>query len=152
MVAGSGDKNNNSFTIDGDQLKSATVFDFETKSSYSARINTNDGNGGDFEKEFTITSTDVVEIITWSGSVWSNGSGPTASDNVLINGTYTFFGNGSFECKDLTINSGGFLVVNVEGTLEVNGDIVNNGDIRVTIGSSLITYGANSISGNDIEI
>lgn len=101
-------------------------------------------------QDWTVSITDGN--ITWSGSSWSNGTGPTDTDDVVINGTYTFFGNGSFECNDLTINSGGFLVVNSVGTLEINGDIINNGSIRITSGSSLITYGSNSITGNDIEI
>jgi hypothetical protein len=101
-------------------------------------------------QDWTVSITD--RNITWDGTTWSNGTGPTASDNVIINGTYTFFGNGSFECNELTINTGGFLVVNGEGTLEVNGDIVNDGTIRITSGSSLLTYATNSITGNDIEI
>jgi PKD repeat protein len=49
LVAGAGDTDNASFTIAADQLQTAEVFDYETKNSY------NDGNGGTFEKEFTIT-------------------------------------------------------------------------------------------------
>ncbi|MFK7952688.1 MAG: hypothetical protein AB8B73_07550 [Ekhidna sp.] len=151
LVSGTGSADNASFTIDGDELKSAAMFDFETNDTYSIRVNTNDGNGGDFAKELTISIDDVIEPIVWDGSAWSNITGPTTSDDVIINNTYTYFGNGSFTCKDLTINSGGFLVVNLRGTLEVNGDIVNNGAIRVTTGSSFISYDANSFSGNDIE-
>jgi hypothetical protein len=47
------------FTITGDTLHTAAVFDFETKSSYSICIRTDDGNGGTFDKTFTITITDV---------------------------------------------------------------------------------------------
>jgi hypothetical protein len=47
------------FTITGGTLHTAAVFDFETKSSYNICIRTDDGNGGTFDKAFTITITDV---------------------------------------------------------------------------------------------
>ncbi len=49
---------NTSFTISGGQLQTAVSFNFEDKSSYSIRVQTNDGHGGTFSKEFTITITD----------------------------------------------------------------------------------------------
>ncbi len=61
LVTGTGDTDNSSFSITNDQLLSAEVFDFETKSSYSIRIRTDDGNGGIYEKVFTITVTDINE-------------------------------------------------------------------------------------------
>jgi gliding motility-associated-like protein len=64
LVAGTGDADNASFTIDGATLKTAGVFDFETKSSYSVRVRVTDAAGLSFEKEFTITVTDVNEAPT----------------------------------------------------------------------------------------
>ena len=64
LVAGTGDADNASFTITGDQLKVAEVFDFETKSSYSIRIKADDGDAGIFEKEFIISVNDVAEAPT----------------------------------------------------------------------------------------
>ncbi|WP_421878955.1 FG-GAP-like repeat-containing protein [Marinoscillum sp.] len=58
FAAGTGDTDNDSFTISGTQLLSGEVFDTETKSSYSIRLATDDGNGGTYEKEFTITIND----------------------------------------------------------------------------------------------
>jgi len=70
LVSGTGDTDNGSFTIDGSQLKAAVAFDFETKSSYSIRIKTDDGQGGTFEKEFTINILNVLEPnISVSGSI-----------------------------------------------------------------------------------
>jgi hypothetical protein len=54
-----GGADDNFFTITGNTLHTAAVFDFETKSSYSICIRTDDGNGGTFDKTFTITITDV---------------------------------------------------------------------------------------------
>ncbi|MFT6866646.1 MAG: hypothetical protein ACJA08_001481 [Cyclobacteriaceae bacterium] len=64
LVAGTGDADNGSFSIVGDHLQSASKFDFETKDTYLIRINTNDGNGGDFEKALTITISNVSEVPT----------------------------------------------------------------------------------------
>ncbi len=64
LVAGPGDTNNSSFTIDGDQLKSNVVFDYEIKNSYSLRLRTADNDGGSYEEAFTINITDVNDFPT----------------------------------------------------------------------------------------
>ena len=61
LVAGSGDADNGSFTIDGDQLRTGVVFDYETRSVYSIRVRTTDAGGLWCEQDFTITITDVAE-------------------------------------------------------------------------------------------
>jgi len=64
LVAGSGDSDNADFTLSGNQLQSAKVFDFERKSSYSIRVraqNLEYGSCASFEQAFTITITDVNE-------------------------------------------------------------------------------------------
>src|SRR5207302_661012 len=62
LVSGTGSTDNGQFTIDGSgNLKTAASIDFETKSSYSIRVKTDDGNGGTFEKVVTISVTDVNE-------------------------------------------------------------------------------------------
>ena len=57
LVPGAGDTGNASFNISGNQLRSAAVFDYETKNSYSIRVRTTDLGGLFFEKAFTITIT-----------------------------------------------------------------------------------------------
>lgn len=64
LVSGSGDVDNSAFTIDGNELKTGSIFDFETDASYSIRIQTDDGNGGQFQKEFTIMVDNVFESPT----------------------------------------------------------------------------------------
>jgi hypothetical protein len=59
LVAGAGDADNASFQISGSTLQTAAVFDFETDNSKSVRIRTDDGNGGTFEEQFTITVTNA---------------------------------------------------------------------------------------------
>jgi gliding motility-associated-like protein len=64
LVSGAGGTDNASFAITGSTLTTAAVFDFETKSSYSVRVRVTDAGGLSFEKEFTITVTNVNEAPT----------------------------------------------------------------------------------------
>lgn len=73
FVTGTGDTDNASFSISGNNLLTASVLDFETKSSYSIRIQTNDGIAS-FEKVFTISVVDINEDIDGDGV-------PNTSDN-----------------------------------------------------------------------
>ena len=60
LTTGFGD--NASFTIDGTSLKTADELDYETKNSYSIKINVNDGTDN-FAKELSITtSAEVIEF------------------------------------------------------------------------------------------
>jgi VCBS repeat-containing protein len=60
LVSGAGDTDNGSFNIDGSNLRTSAVFDYETKNSYSIRVRSTDQGGLWFEKQFTITVTPTV--------------------------------------------------------------------------------------------
>ncbi|MBX3733144.1 MAG: cadherin domain-containing protein [Verrucomicrobiae bacterium] len=62
--AGGADNDNGSFMISGNSLRTAAMFDYETKSSYSARIRTTDQGDLWYEKAFTITVGNVNETPT----------------------------------------------------------------------------------------
>jgi hypothetical protein len=64
LVAGAGSTDNASFTITGSSLKTAIALNFEAKSSYSIRVRTTDSGGLFFEKQLTITVTNVNETPT----------------------------------------------------------------------------------------
>lgn len=64
LVTGAGDANNDRFAIVNGQLRTTTMFDFETKSSYSIRIRSTDAGELSFEKQFTIGVIDVNEAPT----------------------------------------------------------------------------------------
>ncbi|NEM96089.1 T9SS type A sorting domain-containing protein [Pontibacter burrus] len=64
LVDGDGDTDNALFTIEGNVLKSAQIFDFETQSSFSIRIQTKDMGGMTFETSKLILVTDVYEAPT----------------------------------------------------------------------------------------
>ncbi|HQY93414.1 cohesin domain-containing protein, partial [Caldilinea sp.] len=55
---------NAAFTIENGVLKTAAIFDFETKFSYTILVKLDDGKGGVVTKEFTITITNVNEAPT----------------------------------------------------------------------------------------
>lgn len=58
MVAGTGDDDNASFSINTNSLLTAASFDYETKSEYSIRLQVADASGATFQKEFAITVVD----------------------------------------------------------------------------------------------
>jgi hypothetical protein len=61
LVSGTGDTDNGAFRIDGTNLQTDEVFDFEAKSSYSIRVRSSDSGSSTFEKAFTVTVTNVNE-------------------------------------------------------------------------------------------
>ncbi|GGE93908.1 hypothetical protein GCM10011383_00740 [Hymenobacter cavernae] len=64
LVSGTGSTDNAVFSIVGDRLRTAAVFDFEAKSSYSIRVRTTDSGSpaASFDKVFAITLTNVNEL------------------------------------------------------------------------------------------
>ena len=56
-----GGADNASFTIAGASLKLNTALDFESKSSYSIKVNVIDADGAKFVKDFAINISDVIE-------------------------------------------------------------------------------------------
>ena len=64
LVAGAGSADNASFTIDGDVLKTAAIFNYAVKRSYSIRIRSTDQGGLYVERVKTITVTHVHQAPT----------------------------------------------------------------------------------------
>lgn len=64
LVSGEGDDDNSAFAIIENTLTTVADFDFESKSSYSIRVRTDDGFEGTFEKVFTISVNNVNEVAT----------------------------------------------------------------------------------------
>lgn len=79
---------------------------------------------------------------TWTGS-WSNGA-PIAGVNAIISTAYDGAG---FTCNDLTIASGISADIS-SGTLDVQGDVMNEGTLSIASGASLLTYENNSWTGS----
>lgn len=67
FVAGQGDDDNTSFTLSGNELKSAFTADYSTKNSYTVRIKTTDMEGFSTEAAFNIYVTEGGPIDTTTG-------------------------------------------------------------------------------------
>lgn len=87
LVSGTGDTDNASFTISGNELLIQTVANFEVQNSYSVRVRTNDGKGGTFEEVFTINITDANDSPT-DISLSSQSIAENLAANTLI-GTFS---------------------------------------------------------------
>jgi len=61
LVSGDGNDDNGWFAISGNQIQTAASFDYETSSSYSIRVKTDDQNSGIFEEQFIIDVLNVNE-------------------------------------------------------------------------------------------
>ena len=61
FVSGDGDTDNSAFTISGNELKINASPDFETKNSYSIRLQSEDSGGLTYQKGFTLNVANVKE-------------------------------------------------------------------------------------------
>ena len=89
LVPGSGDTGNASFSVDGTTLRTQAVFDYETQSSYSIRLQADDGNAGTYEEIFTINITDADEIPPQVDSIVRADPNPTAASSVEFTVTFS---------------------------------------------------------------
>jgi hypothetical protein len=134
LAAGEGDTDNASFAIEGNKLKTAEAFDFETKASYSIRVQTDDGRGGTFQKQFAIAVNDVAE----------------GSDRVVtikVNQSYTFK---PADFADDTTNFAGIELVSVQtaGDLKYDGNAVAAGSQYADVTKLIFTPASNAYSNS----
>ena len=61
LASGDGDTDNAAFSVAGDTLQTAAMFDYETKNTYSLRVRSSDDGGLFVEKAFVINVTNVNE-------------------------------------------------------------------------------------------
>ncbi|MBR8826408.1 MAG: VCBS repeat-containing protein [Gomphosphaeria aponina SAG 52.96 = DSM 107014] len=147
LVAGEGDVDNTAFKIVGNQLQTAEVFDFETKKTYSLRVQTNDGKGGIFEEIFTINVNEFGDFKLVK-DIYSGGSSSNPAHLTNINGTLFFQANNGTEGVELWKSDGSeagtVLVKNIrEGSRNAN----TNNIINV---NNIIYFPANGINGIEL--
>lgn len=65
LISGEGSDDNGNFRISGQDLISASEFDYETKPVYTIRIQTADDDGNTFAKSFEIDITDITAVAEW---------------------------------------------------------------------------------------
>lgn len=88
LVNGFGDADNNQFSIQSDELFTASTFDFETKNEYRIRIRTTDSQGATFDRAFLIAVLNQNESPTSSAqefSILENSPIGTSIGTVIVN-------------------------------------------------------------------
>ena len=139
FATGAGGTDNGAFNISGNSLRATNSLDFETKSSYSVLIQTTDAGGLTFTKQFTITVTDVAEVVAPSGLSYTpamiNGTVGTAIAN--LNATVTGTG------LTYSINPGLPAGLSIDPTTGVI-----SGTPSVTAASAIYTVTANNTAGS----
>lgn len=71
--------------------------------------------------------------IVWNGTAWSNGTGPTATEDAEVIGEYHL--NQSFEVKNLTIVGDGLLAIQNNQDVTVHGNVVLFDDNKLVLES-----------------
>lgn len=122
-------------------------FKFESKAVPGRSIGYNTGTPrfafytGSAQQPVTITlyklQTDSATEVTWTtDNEWSNITGPTFANDVIIEGTLTVGELNNLDAKSLTVN--GSLTIADGGTINLKGAITNNANFIVENGGNLI--------------
>ena len=147
LVAGDGDTNNGSFDISGTNLISNAVFDFETKYTYSVRIQSDDGNGGTYSEEFTITIDDLVEgLVPTITTPQTFNVGEDAANSTSVGTVATTNSPTSFSIA--SGNSGGIFSIDNFGEITVSDNTNLDYD---TTSSYTLGITATNASGSDTQ-
>ena len=112
LVTGDGATDNSLFTITGNQLKTNSVFDFESKNSYRIRVKTTDQGGLSFEKQLTIGVTLTPELVGKYNTSSANG--------VEVVDNYAYVADGDKGLKIIDISNRTNLTL--KGTYDTSGD------------------------------
>lgn len=95
---------------------------------------------------YKLQTSSATEVTWTTNNTWSNTTGPTFNDDVIIEGTLAIDGFTSFDAKSLTIT--GDLTILEEGVINLKGAVTNNGNFTIENGGNLIQTtdytGANS--------
>ena len=119
FATGQGSVDNGSFSMVGNELQTAQVFNFEVDNSYSIRVQTEDAAGATFSKQLIITISNVNDIPLANNDLNNSTSGTASiTINVVSNDTDE---DGTVLANSVTITS-----------TPANGTAVNNGNGTVT--------------------
>jgi hypothetical protein len=100
---------------------------------------------------FTCTTICSGASVTWNSGGWENDLTPDIDTPVIINAAYNTTSNGSFSTCNLTVNATFTLTVNDDDYVEVENDIVANGNITVRpYGTMKQNDDFGEVSGNGI--
>lgn len=83
LVPGAGDTDNGLFTISGNQLRTATAFDYETRNLLSVRVRTTDASGLTLEEAFAVSVNDFLDDYEVTVGAGSSSNAPRLPDGCL---------------------------------------------------------------------
>lgn len=154
-----GNIDNESFDINGDQLVTAEVLDFETKDTYNLEIIVTDQGGLTFEQEFAISVTDLPAQITSieldNTAIDENENGGTVVGTFStfgedLSGSYTYdlaSGTGSDDNASFSVSTNQLLT-----SASFNFETQDSYSIRVMVDDGTLTYeSVFNISVNDVS-
>ena len=160
LVSGTGDTDNGSFTVTGSTLSINVSADFETKSSYSVRVQADDGAGGTFAKAITVSIINLndneapTDIALSNSSIAENNApgatiGTLSATDANSGDTHTLTFAGGADDGAFTI-SGNTLTINGSANFEAKSSYAIR--IRATDNGGL-TYEENfTVSITDVTI
>jgi mRNA-degrading endonuclease HigB of HigAB toxin-antitoxin module len=140
LVAGTGDTDNAAFNISRNQLRATQSLNFEIQNSYSVRVRVTDQVGGQFEKAFTISVSNVNETptaITLSNSTITENAGDNAVVGTLsttdpdVGGSFTYSlvtGAGDSGNRDFNISGN-----QLRATKSLNAAVKSSYSVRVQV-------------------
>ncbi len=156
-IACPGAVDNASFSITGSTLKTAATFDYETKNSYTICVRSYDHVGMSFDKQFTISVTNVNEAPVVNAATFSLNEN---SANGTAVGTVTFSDPDNGQSGSFSIisgNTGGAFAINASsGQITVNNSAALNYEatptfhltVQVTDNGTPPASGSNTITIN----
>ena len=148
LVGGEGDSDNSSFSINGNSLLSAEIFDFDLKATYNIRIQSDDGKEGIFAKSFGISVNDANEkpiITSDTFTLAENSDNGTvlgtveASDPDGDTLTYTIVSGNDAEGFSLNSNSG---ELTVKDSSALDYETITSFDLLVQVSDGLLADSA----------
>lgn len=152
LVSGIGADDNGSFSIDGNTLKTAESFDFETKSTYTIRVKATDSGGLGAEQQFTINVLDVDDNYTVSVTAGSNGSVSPSGNQTISHGNDLVITPSpavGYEVDSITSSASHTITNNGNGTYTIE-NITQDDTLQITFKQThyTISYDNNGGSGS----
>ena len=156
LVAGEGDSDNASFSVDGGQLIAITGFDFEAASTQGIRVRVTDSEGESFEKAITIQIENQVETfyVTELASA-TDGFRVSFSRPVNVGVVNLYDAMDVYGDSDLTLR--GETTGDVSGSLVIAADgrslqFVANGPLAIDTYSVVIRSGSDAFQAVNGEL
>ena len=162
LASGIGGADNGSFSINGNSLLTAAVFDYEAKTNYSIRVRSTDQGGLWFEKAFTIAVSNLNDFYKLTVTSVCGGSVPAGTNSYHLSTVVSVaVTNSPFQSGTTQFVCSGWAGT---GSAPAIGATTNTGSFAITNDSSIVwswrtnywlhvdTTGSGSVSTSDVWI